>query len=324
MVIVNDKTYVRYDITTFSERTVNIRRFPISFSRSLVNVVGWSLMLSKCLSFNLKRDTILSLLVKMERGKMADHWLARREMATKFLTVGYLILTITYIISPLYLSGRNLPFQGNFPSIFFQNPWYQLIYVSEIILTLLAVTNTLACDVVLILFVCQLCNDLHRTAILLQQYGDDECSLRDVINQHISSLNYGETVCRALSVMVFSQNCICSMTICLAFYIIFTVENRLSLLKMSVVLLSMIPLLFINCYGGEMIYSASLSVNRAIDANCWKSGNIKVSKDGAFVVQRAQKPIQMAVGTFAVINLKFFCDSIYNAITYAMILKTIS
>ncbi|XP_047365105.1 uncharacterized protein LOC124955160 [Vespa velutina] len=102
------------------------------------------------------------------------------------------------------------------------------------------------------------------------------------------------------------------------------VENRLSMLKMSVVLLSMIPLLFVNCYGGEMIYSASLSVNRAIDANCWKPGNIKVTKDGAFVVHRAQKPIQMAVGTFAIINLKFFCDSIYNAISYAMILKTIS
>ncbi|KAF7384462.1 hypothetical protein HZH68_014074 [Vespula germanica] len=85
---------------------------------------------------------------------------------------------------------------------------YQLIYVSEIMLTLLAVTNTLACDVVLILFVCQLCNDLHRTAILLQQYGDDECSLRDVINQHISSLNYGEIVCRALSVMQIQDiNC---------------------------------------------------------------------------------------------------------------------
>nr|KAF7402038.1 hypothetical protein H0235_015374 [Vespula pensylvanica] len=180
---------------------------------------------------------------------------------------------------------------------------YQLIYVSEIMLTLLAVTNTLACDVVLILFVCQLCNDLHRTAILLQQYGDDECSLRDVINQHISSLNYGEIVCRALSVMV---------------------ENRLTLMKMIVVLMAMIPVLFINCYSGEMIYSASLSVSKAIDTNCWKSDNIRANKDGIFIIQRAQKPMQIAVGTFAVINLKFFCDSMYNAISYAMILKTMS
>ncbi|KAL2731659.1 odorant receptor 7 [Vespula maculifrons] len=269
-------------------------------------------------------DTILILLVKMKRGKMVDYWLARREMATKFLTAVYVILTITYIISPLYLSGRSLPFQGNFPSIFFQDPWYQLIYVSEIMLTLLAVTNTLACDVVLIFFVCQLCNDLHRTAILLQQYGDDECSLRDVINQHISSLNYGEIVCRALSVMVFGQNCICSMTICLACYVFFTVENRLTLMKMIVVLMAMIPVLFINCYSGEMIYSASLSVSRAIDTNCWKSDNIRANKDGIFIVQRAQKPMQIAVGTFAVINLKFFCDSMYNAISYAMILKTMS
>ncbi|KAF7384545.1 hypothetical protein HZH68_014157 [Vespula germanica] len=73
---------------------------------------------------------------------------------------------------------------------------------------------------------------------------------------------------------------------------------------------------------GEMIYSASLSVSRAIDTNCWKSDNIRANKDSIFIVQRAQKPMQIAVGTFGVINLKFFCDSMYNAISYAMILKT--
>ncbi|KAI4479735.1 hypothetical protein M0804_010785 [Polistes exclamans] len=255
---------------------------------------------------------------------MVDYWLERREMATKFLAIVYIILTITFIVSPLYLSGRNLPFQGNFPPIFFRDPWYQLIYVMEIMLTLLAVSNTLACDVILILFVCQLCNDLHRTATLLQQYGDDECSLRDVIKQHVSSLNYGETLCNALSVMYLGQNCICSMTICLACYISFTIANTLTLMKMIVVLLAMVPVLFINCYSGEMIYGSSLTVSMAIEANSWKSGNIRVTKDAAFVVQRAQKPMKIAVGTFGTINLKFFCDSIYSAISYAMVLKTMS
>ncbi|KAI4496011.1 hypothetical protein M0802_008226 [Mischocyttarus mexicanus] len=296
----------------------------IAFSESSVNVVGWFLMLSKCMAFNLKRDTILLLLIKMERGRMVDYWLERRAMATKFLTIVYIILSVTFLVSPLYLSGRNLPFQGNFPPVFFRDPWYQIIYVMEIMLSLLAVSNTLACDVILILFVCQLCNDLHRTATLLQQYGDDECSLKDVIKQHVSSLNYGETVCSALSVMYLGQNCICSMAICLACYISLTITNTLTLMKMVVVLLAMVPVLFINCYSGEMIYGASLSVSMAIEENSWKSGNIRVTKDAAFVVQRAQKPMKIAVGTFGTINLKFFCDSLYTAISYAMVLKTMS
>ncbi|KAK2587254.1 hypothetical protein KPH14_002991 [Odynerus spinipes] len=303
---------------------VSLASDPMSFAESSVTFAGWVLTLLKCIMVYGKRDTVLFLMVKIEKGKLSDYWLQNRSMATNILKIFYIMLIIAYSITPLVTPGKSLPFDGNYPPIVYEEPWYELVYVIELIFGSSAMFHVMTCDLLLILFICQLCNDLYNTTILMQQYGQHKCKLTDVIKQHIMTLNYGRTFCDAASVLFFGQNCICSAVICVACYVSLTTKNTIVLVKMIGVQLTMLSVLFLNCYGGERICSEGLKLHLTIEENSWRSEDAKAGKDICFVIQRAQAPIQVSVGSFGVMNLKFFSDSVYTALSYAVMLQTVT
>nr|QHN69135.1 odorant receptor 7 [Sirex nitobei] len=303
-----------------------------SLAEYSVDAVGLIVMSTKVIPFVVQRDSLLSMLSKTNglskheeasNGQnIVKHWKLRHTIAVKYLTRLYLIVLVTYISAPLILQDKGFPLRGNFPSFIVNTSWYILAYVTESIMLSLATSGVLVCDMLLILFVCDLCSELNCTALLLEELGQGQRDFTTIVEKHVAALNYGKSFCDVTSVVFLFQAIVTTSAICLAGYTAMKTTSTIILTKMLMVLLTTMMQLFINCYIGEIITEAFLIVRTAIEDSDWLFCPSKDQKGAFLILLRTEKPLRLGVGTFGVMNLKSFTEFMYNALSYLAVLNT--
>ncbi|XP_065369362.1 odorant receptor 67c-like [Calliphora vicina] len=224
---------------------------------------------------------------------------------------------------------RKLGFLVWYPYDETANTWvYWLTYLGQVHGAYLAGVAFLSADLLLVTSVTQLNMHFNYLSMELEQYQPDARHekkdlefLNRIIKQHINCLELSEHVNIIFSFSLLLNFLTASLTICFIGFQVTTSSLEVIIMYCIFLLASMLQV-FIVCYYGDELMTASLKVGDAAYNQNWFNASIRYKKMILLIIRRSQRPSCITPPTFTAVSFESYMKVISMSYRFFALLRT--
>ncbi|XP_051172686.1 odorant receptor 47a-like [Leptopilina boulardi] len=148
--------------------------------------------------------------------------------------------------------------------------------------------------------------------------------IKKIVNQHRKLIIISQKIEAIYSYICLIQFFTSTITLCLAGYLIITVDelDLVLILKYISFILLMLLQSFAICCCGEILLTKSSSIPQSISDCSWYETSPENIKLLLMIIMRTQKPMMLTVGKFTELSLRGFTKILQTSVSYLSVLRT--
>ncbi|XP_043511546.1 odorant receptor 13a-like [Frieseomelitta varia] len=242
------------------------------------------------------------------------------------------------------LTMKNFPFVALYPIAFYKFPFYQIVYVSQILATSICCLVILATDGLIATALLHTCGHfavLRKNLKQLDSYIDRIIDLKPnskhisanlyeiksqmihIIKHHQVVLWFCDNMEKNFHLMLFLQAMTSSLLICfVGFQVSATLMEQSKMIKFASHLIVALFQLLLFCFPGDMLMQQSLSISTAAYAIQWFQLPSFVKDEICMIILRSQRPSYITAGKLYIMHLENFTTILSTAFSYFMMLQS--
>ncbi|KZC05825.1 Putative odorant receptor 13a [Dufourea novaeangliae] len=201
---------------------------------------------------------------------------------------------------------KNFPFVASYPLTFYKFPFYEIVYISQMLGTCICGLMIVATDTLIASALLHTCGHFKILKRNLRQL-DSFCSN---MQKNFHSL-------------LFVQTMASSIIICfIGLQVSMTLMDQSNLMKYASHLMMALFQLLLFCFPGDMLISQSSSISRAVYSIQWYKLPLFIKYETSMIMLRSQKPSYITAGKIYVMCLESFSSTLSTALSYFMMLRS--
>ncbi|XP_078035686.1 odorant receptor 13a-like [Augochlora pura] len=303
---------------------------------------------------------------------LTDYWrlgeisvfkhLQEYAMRAKNVTRGYLFLIfnalllffsvpiIDIITNIIFASSnsttvlKNFPFVAMYPLTFYNFPYYEIVYISQMIATSICGLLILATDTLIASALLHTCGHFQILKANLKQVDSDIYCLNNLKNnsESISAISYRikiqishiikhhqvilwfcDNMEQNFHLMLLLQTLTSSLIFCfVGLQVSTTLMDQSKLMKYGSHLIMAVFQLLLFCLPGDMLISQSSDIRQAVYSIQWYRVSNFIRCETWMIMLRSQKPSYITAGKLYIMHLENFSATLSTAVSYFMMLRS--
>ncbi|XP_029672536.1 odorant receptor 49b-like [Formica exsecta] len=306
-----------------------------------------------CETKNIIRNFVkdLTLALKM----IADDWMKAKcekeqrvmikyaQNARIILIFGYVLMIVGYnfiILLPCFGTSlryvtnitnlaKNLPLETYYFYNKDQTPYYELTFIAQALLLIIAIASYTGVDNLLGLLVFHLCGqmeNLKERLINMKRYKNICVDLTFIVEDHIRLIKYFDIVESTFTLLLLGLLLYFGILFCLCGFLIvaiLTEGKKMSMIRLIFLISIMLNIcghMCLYCVVGEILIAQCEGVYHAAYNYEWYTLEPKQAKDLILIMIRANKPLYITAGKMFPMTLSMFCDLVKTSGGYVSVL----
>ncbi|XP_076235029.1 odorant receptor 13a-like [Calliopsis andreniformis] len=239
---------------------------------------------------------------------------------------------------------KGFPFVASYPLAFYDFPFYEIVYVSQMLATTTCGLMILAIDTLIATALLHTCGHYEILKENLKQLNSDICytsstesnaktvsyklhkvknQVAHIIKHHRVILWFCDSMEKNFHLMLFLQTVASSLIICfIGFQVSTTLMEHSKVVKFSSHLMMAVFQLLLFCFPGDVLISQSFSISSATYAIQWYELPALIKNEVCMIILRSQKPSCITAGKIYVMHLENFSTTLSTALSYFMMLRS--
>ncbi|XP_053981118.1 odorant receptor 13a-like [Hylaeus volcanicus] len=233
------------------------------------------------------------------------------------------------------LTKKSFPFVALYPLAFYNFPFYEIIYVSQILATTVCGLMILATDTLIATALLHTCGHFKILKENLKQLDSDiycinslknnlkiKIQVVHVIKHHQVILWFCDNMEKNFHLILFLQTMASSLIICfVGFQVSVALMEKSKLIRYFSHFTMALFQLLLFCFPGDILISESSSLNRAVYSIQWYELPAFIKNEVCMFMLRSQKPSYVTAGKIYVMHLENFTSTLSTALSYFMMLR---
>ncbi|KAK0176263.1 hypothetical protein PV328_000416 [Microctonus aethiopoides] len=276
----------------------------------------------------INRKILMDLLIEM-----ADDWRESKVKSTResrlscfvarldlYIYCGAIIMFFPKLLIAYFTDNpenREFLLKTSYPFDDYKSPIYETIIILHFVQGVLMTTADLMPQAFIVALVCHsgtqfniLHDKIERFVLIGREYiiaeKEKKLLISEIIKKHQKNIDFAERIEKAFSTISFIH-CLCNgVAIGCSGLVFVTTNDPIYIGRFSIYLVMKLVQTFVLCYAGEYLTNKSMAVaNVAYESN-WYDLNTKHAKILLLIILRAQKPLHLTAGKFAILSSGMF------------------
>ncbi|XP_025264866.1 odorant receptor 43a [Camponotus floridanus] len=302
-------------------------------------VVVWWKKIDLTLALNMIADDWL----KAKSKKEQDVMIKCSRIARTILIFGYIFMVLGLnLIVFLPCFGTSLRYITNItdpvkilplPTYYFydkdQSPFYELTFMAQVLLLIVASVSYISVDNLLGLLVFHLCGqmeNLKERLINMRQYKTFYDGLTFIVQDHIRLIKYFVIIEDTFTLLLFGLLLYLGTIFCLYGFLLVTVlteKKEMSMIRLIYLIAAMLSIcghMCLHCIVGEILITQCEGIYDAAYDYEWYTLEPKKARTLILIMIRTNKPLYITAGKIFPMTLSMFCNLLKTSSGYVSVL----
>ncbi|XP_076654503.1 odorant receptor 13a-like [Halictus rubicundus] len=257
---------------------------------------------------------------------------------------------IEIIFNAAYVSNNNstvlrdFPFVASYPLAFYNFPFYEAVYVSQMVATSVCGLMILATDTLIASALLHTCGHFQILKENLKQVDSEIYCLSNlknnsesisaslyrikirvahIIKHHQVILWFCDNMEKNFHLMLLMQTMASSLILCfVALQVSTTLMDHSKVMKYASHLMMALFQLLLFCFPGDILISQSSGISQAVYSIQWYRMSAFLRCETSMVMLRSQKPSYITAGKLYIMHLENFSATLSTALSYFMMFRS--
>ncbi|XP_076381187.1 odorant receptor 13a-like [Megalopta genalis] len=239
---------------------------------------------------------------------------------------------------------KDFPFVATYPSGFYNFPYYETVYISQMIATSICGLMILATDTLIASALLHTCGHFQILKENLKQVDSDiyclnnlknnsesisaiSCRIKiqiaHIIKHHQVILWFCDNMEKNFHLMLLLQTLASSLIFCfVGLQVSTTLMDQSKLMRYGSHLIMAVFQLLLFCLPGDMLISQSSGIRQAVYSIQWYRLSTSIRCETWMIMLRSQKPSYITAGKLYIMHLENFSATLSTALSYFMMFRS--